>query len=61
MGPPSGVACHGAAGARKTASFCDQGPSSSFEQVFDFFKDRFRKMSNRLKSVHHHGPGNRSI
>lgn len=30
-------------------------------QVFDLFKGHFRKMSNRLKSVHHHGPGNRRI
>ena len=60
-GPPVGGAYHGAAGARKTASFCDLGSSSSFMQVFDLFKGRFRKMSNRLKSVHHHGPGNRRI
>lgn len=58
MGPPGGVACHGAARSRETASFSDPGSSSSCAQVFDLIRGHFRKMSNRSKSVHHHGPGN---
>ncbi|EBF2581117.1 hypothetical protein DNU99_11325 [Salmonella enterica subsp. enterica serovar Corvallis] len=58
LGPPGGVACHGAGAARKTASFSDLRSSSSFAQVIDLIRGYFAQMSNRLKSVHHHGPGN---
>ncbi|MCK6750259.1 DUF1983 domain-containing protein [Enterobacter bugandensis] len=58
MGPPGRGGCHGAARSRETASFSDPGSSSSCAQVFDLIRDHFRKMSNRSKSVHHHGPGN---
>ncbi|HCC2627184.1 TPA: hypothetical protein M4192_001673 [Klebsiella quasipneumoniae] len=59
MGPPGRVAFHGAARSRESASFLDPWSSSSFAQVFDFIDACFAMMSKRLKSVHHHGSGNR--
>ncbi len=58
LGPPGWGPRHGAARSRETASFSDPGSSSSCAQVFDLIRGHFRKMSNRSKSVHHHGPGN---
>jgi len=58
MGPPVRVAYHGAARSRETASFSESGSSSSCAQVSDLIRGHFRKMSNRSKSVHHHGPRN---
>ncbi|MCL0708586.1 hypothetical protein QQG30_26335, partial [Klebsiella pneumoniae] len=59
MGPPGGVAFHGAARSRESAGFLDPWSSSSFAQVVDFIDACFAMMSKRLKSVHHHGSGNR--
>ncbi|MGP4881066.1 hypothetical protein ACTXQV_56250, partial [Klebsiella pneumoniae] len=55
MGPPGGVAFHGAARSRESAGFLDPWSSSSFAQVVDFIDACFAMMSKRLKSVHHHG------
>jgi hypothetical protein len=59
MGPLGGVAFHGAARSRESAGFLDPWSSSSFAQVVDFIDACFAMMSKWLKSVHHHGSGNR--
>jgi hypothetical protein len=51
MGPPGGVAFHGAARSRESAGFLDPWSSSSFAQVVDFIEPCFAMMSNWLKAL----------